>query len=64
MSAAEGKLVCGAKQAYCVCDLPPHDTGPHLCECSGSWVIEPDGGFSIHSLPDPTTIVPRDMEPS
>jgi hypothetical protein len=45
------ELICGEIEAQCRCVLAPHEDGAHRCACGGSWEINADGTFVIHSHP-------------
>lgn len=43
--------ICGTKEAWCVCGLPPEHDGPHECKCGGSWTFDANGYFVPVALP-------------
>lgn len=45
------QVFCGLREASCVCFLGRDHAGPHVCTCGGSWSIDADGRFHIHSMP-------------
>jgi hypothetical protein len=45
------QALCGTREAFCVCFLERQHAGPHVCSCGGSWEIDADGAFHVHSIP-------------
>lgn len=48
------ELICGLREASCICGLLPDHEGPHDCaddRCQGMWEIDEDGQFRVVRLP-------------
>ena len=41
---------CHVRQDSCACLRPTGHTGPHVCDCGGSWAIT-DKGFRYYTTP-------------
>lgn len=38
-------IVCGTREAGCICVLAPEHDGPHECDCGGRWTFDETGNF-------------------